>query len=527
LRAALYWAEFLRNAGVTRLFGHPGTESIELIHAAHEAGLEFVLTHHEATAGFAASMTGRLTGIPGVCLTTAGPGATNIASAVAQAHLDRMPMLAFTGDHPMGPAQPLHQRLPPDLYGPIARATVRLSAETLPAEMPRALAMAVRYPPGPVYVTFPSDQMSLEVAPTGLPDLATTIDEEAPAGLEIARQMIEAAARPMIIAGLGIPAARAEDAFRRFAAALRAPVADTPQGRGSFPTDDPRYVGTFATHRDATVASVANASDLIVAVGLDSVEFLKPWQLQPPVLVLASGSGAPDPAIPAKHVVSGAIGVILTDLAQVQPGGNWDVEEIEPHKEPGAFQPAASAEDGALSPQAVVDALSDALAPEAIVTVDVGSHKLLMVQRWTVREPATFLNSSGISSMGTGLPFAVAAKLVHPERQVVAVIGDGGFLMYAGEMATLARMGLSIVVVVMSDSALYSIKIKQLRRSYPPIGTDFPGVRVAAIARAFGVHGEEVGTLDAIRHAIARALERDGPTVIEASIDPAGYELTQ
>ena len=168
MRAALYWAQYLSSRGVPRVFGHPGTESIELIEALRETGIDFILTHHEASAAFAASMTGRLTGTPGICLTTAGPGVTNATSGIAQAHMDRMPLIIVTGDHPQGPGQPTHQRLPPDLFAPIARATIRLSADTLPTDLPRAFASALAHPQGPVHVTFPSDQMTIEI---GSPEL--------------------------------------------------------------------------------------------------------------------------------------------------------------------------------------------------------------------------------------------------------------------------------------------------------------------------------------------------------------------
>lgn len=534
MRAALYWAQFLKAAGVPRIFGHPGTESIELLEAADEVGLPFILTHHEATSGFAASMTGRLTGTPGVCVTTAGPGATNVASAIAQATLDRMPLLAVTGDHTVGPGQPLHQRLSPTLYGPITKATVRLTADSIERELPRAWKLAAARPQGAVHVTFPSDQMTIDVgAEPGT--VAPPVDdrEEIEGDLGAARSMIAEASRPFLIAGLGVPAAGVEMAFRRLAETLDAPVADTPQGRGSYPTDGRRYVGTFATHRDAEVAAVANASDLIITVGLDSVEFLKKWGLTPPVLALSDAVGWDDPAIPATATLIGPLDHLLAALADTRPASSWaddllrrTVAAAVPADPSAVLEPAAVS-DSSLRPQEVVDALRRELPVDGIVSVDVGSHKLLMVRRWQVSEPGTFLNSSGISSMGTGLPFALAAKLAYPKRQVVAVIGDGGFLMYAGELATLARLRVPVLVVVMADAALYSIKIKQVRRHYRAVGTEFPGIQVAEIARAFGVDADRVATSADFSAAVRRALGRSGPTVVEAVIDPAGYALSQ
>jgi acetolactate synthase-1/2/3 large subunit len=164
---------------------------------------------------------------------------------------------------------------------------------------------------------------------------------------------------------------------------------------------------------------------------------------------------------------------------------------------------------------------------DGVVSVDVGSHKLLMVLQWIARQPQSFLNSSGISSMGSGIPFALAAKLTWPERPVAAVIGDGGFLMYTGQLAALARVEGPLLVVVMADAALYSIKIKQLQRNYPPVGTDFPPVAIAAIARDFGLCAERVTSRAECRAAFAAGMRADRPTVVEAVIDPTGYGYSQ
>ncbi|HEV8656369.1 MAG TPA: thiamine pyrophosphate-binding protein [Candidatus Limnocylindria bacterium] len=529
MRAALYWARHLKERGVRRIFGHPGTESIELLEAAREAGLEFVLTHHEATAAFAAAMTGRLTGVPGVCVTTAGPGATNVASGVAQAYMDRMPLLVVTGDHPHGPGQPRHQRLPPDLYSSISRGTIRLTAANVATELPQAFDRALQHPQGPVYMTFPSGEMIKDAAGTPEPRGASAARRVPDLGG--AERMIAGARRPMMIAGLGLTNVCGEDAFMRAVTSLGTPVADTPQSRGCIPSDHELYVGTFATHRDAAVTDLANASDLVIAVGLDSVEFLKPWQLKPPVLALAEAEAGNDPAIPATTAIDGPLPAMLERLARVRPAGAWPRDEVAAYRTRflGSLMPPNSDEGrGRMWPQTVVATLREILPDDGVVSVDVGSHKLLMVLQWPVRRPRTFLSSSGLSSMGTGVPFALAAKLAQPEHPVVAVIGDGGFLMYAGEMATLARLGVPVVIVVMADAALYSIKIKQVRRSYAPTGTEIvPEVGIADVARSFGLQAERVSSAAALAGALRRALGADRPTVVEALIDPAGYEHSQ
>jgi acetolactate synthase-1/2/3 large subunit len=222
---------------------------------------------------------------------------------------------------------------------------------------------------------------------------------------------------------------------------------------------------------------------------------------------------------------------MLERLARVRPAGAWPRDEVAAYRTRflGSLIPPNSDEGrGRMWPQTVVATLREILPDDGVVSVDVGSHKLLMVLQWPVRRPRTFLSSSGLSSMGTGVPFALAAKLAQPEHPVVAVIGDGGFLMYAGEMATLARLGVPVVIVVMADAALYSIKIKQVRRSYAPTGTEIvPEVGIADVARSFGLQAERVSSAAALAGALRRALGADRPTVVEALIDPAGYEHSQ
>jgi acetolactate synthase-1/2/3 large subunit len=526
--AARYWARQLRGYGVTRVFGLPGTETIELIEAAREEGLDFFLTHHEATAAFAAGMVGQLTRVPGVCIASGGPGSTNLVSGIAAAHLDRRPLLAVIGDHEHAPGLPRHQRLPLELFASIARASARVTAGSLASELPRLVRATVGDPPGPAVLSFPTPE-AMKVMPEAEPTRPEpTVRPPAMPDLTPAIKAIAGSRRAMIIVGLGVANASAGTELVRFAERLGCPVADTPQAKGWFPNSHPLFAGTYATHHNESIVALANASDLVIAVGLDSVEFLRPWQIASPVLSLAA-TGSAEKALPTKLTIEGPLAPMLDALASAaQPYGTHP---------PGAAAACrvtvleglvpASERAGVLWPQTVITELRRALPADGVVTVDVGSHKLLMVLQWTTDLPNTFLNTSGLSSMGTGLPFAIAAKLTWPERPVAAVIGDGGYLMYAGELATLERTGLPIVIVVMNDAALFSIKIKQLRRSYPPVGTEFAGVAVADIARSFGLCAERVTGRAECARAFAAALARDRPTVIDASIDPSGYELSQ
>jgi acetolactate synthase-1/2/3 large subunit len=528
LTAARYFARELRRYGITRVFGLPGTETIELIEATRQEGLDFFLTHHEATAAFAAGMAGALSGVPGVCIASGGPGSTNLVSGIAAAHLDRRPLLAVIGDHEHAPELPRHQRLPIELFASIARASARVDAGSLAAELPRLLEAALGDPPGPAVLSFPTPAAMSEMPARTPAQPERAVRSAAVPDLAAALNAIAVSRRAMIIAGLGVAGGSAGAALVRLAERLGCPVADTPQAKGWFPNSHALFAGTYATHRNESIVALANASDLVIAVGLDSVEFLRPWQVTTPVLSLGA-PGSAERALPAHVAVEGPLAAMLEALAgQARPAGAHPPATAAGCRAQllDGLMPSAE-RDGILWPQTVIAELRRALPPDGVVTVDVGSHKLLMVLQWSTDLPNTFLNTSGLSSMGTGLPFAIAAKLTWPERPVAALIGDGGYLMYAGELATLARARLPIVVVVMNDAALFSIKIKQVRRAYPAIGTEFDPVAVADIARAFGLCAERVTSRAECARAFAAALGRDTPTVIDAVIDPTGYELSQ
>lgn len=531
---AEYVAQFLRRSGVSRVFGLPGTETIELIEAMRREGLEFVLTHHEATATFAAAMTGHLTGVPGVCLVAGGPGTTNTTSGVFAAHLDRLPLCVLIGDHVAAPGLPAHQRLPFEhVADGVARARLAVQASDVAERLPAVFAAATSPLPGPVIVSIPTGQVDQPVSADVAPPLrgGAAVDVAALVA-PLARRLTDAK-RVFIVAGLGITWGDDADRLVRLAERLQAPVADTPQSKGWFPNDHPLYVGTIATRRNRPVAGLAEQADIVLAVGLDSVELLSAWPLSRPLVSLAP-TNAGEPALPSTVALDAPLDAALDELLArlEQRDGPWDLPEIAAAREEirGGLWPTGESDppDG-LWPQTVVDELQRALPPGAVVTTDVGSHKLLMVQQWVAAQPNTFLNSSGLASMGTGIPFAIAAKYAWPERTVAAVVGDGGVLMYAGELASVARMRGPLPIVALNDGALSSIRVKQARRGYPPVGTLLPGpeLRLAALARATGLPAVRVSSQSTLRRALRRAATADRPMFVEAMVDPRGYEFSQ
>jgi acetolactate synthase-1/2/3 large subunit len=307
----------------------------------------------------------------------------------------------------------------------------------------------------------------------------------------------------------------------------------TTQVKGYFPEDHPLYAGTFGMYRDESLHELMEAADLIVAVGLDGTDFFKRWRTATPVLSLAA-ENANDPSFQPALAVEGPLGELL-ELAAGARGSGSDWKGEEPARARAGIAEVVrpkleTAPDGTgeqMPPQTAIEELQRLFPRDGICTVDVGSHKIVVVQQWRAHEPGTFISSNGLSPMGTGLPFAIAAKLERPEREVVCICGDGGLLMYAGELATASHLGLKITVLLMADQALSSIRVKQTRSDYPSTGTEFSRPEWASLAEGFGFRYARVGRRSDCAEALQQALRGDEPTLIEANVDAEEYNTTQ
>jgi len=487
----------------------------------------FILTHHESPAGYMAGTIGLLTGVPGLCLVTRGPGAVNMTSAVAMAYLDRLPLIAVSGDlEPSQVGRFTHQWLDlVNLFRPVTKASSRLLAAEIETALPQAVELARSGRPGPVYFAFPApeanqdlphipDDMSVEeigrrFAPepkaAPLPDLAGLVDA------------LRRARAPVIMAGLGVAYSRTAADLLATAEHLRVPVTVTAQSKGHFPEDHPLFAGTFGVYTDAPIYRLIEEADLILAVGLDGVEFFKPWKISTPVVSVAPAAAA-DPSYSPGLAVDGDLAAVLAAVRrEVEPKDGWTLARIDGCRQEVAalMTPEVVEAGGRVAPQTAIAALRELLPRDGILTVDVGAHKLVAMAQWPAYRPDTFLTTNGLSSMGYAIPGAVAAGLARPSQPVVALAGDGGFLMYAGEVETLARLKLPITVVVMNDGSLSSIKVKQAKRNLPSVGVEFGQPDYVGLARGFGLLGFRARTREECREAFARALESGQGAVVE------------
>lgn len=521
--------DVLERIGTRYVFGYPGGQNARFIEAIHGSKTEFVLVTHEACAGFMADVYGRLTGKPGACLSTLGPGATNMTTGVGNAFLDRVPLLAFTaqmGKFWQGRTVQMHidhQKL----YAPITKWSVALETGRVFSSLQKAAEIALAEQPGPVHVDFPEDvaeelsaEKSGEFRPFSRPP--APFDPEA---LKNAEQLIRKAQYPLVAVGLTMNRAGATKELREFVAKNRLPVVTTLMAKGQIAEEESPFVGVVGRARRDIVGEYYKPADLVIAIGYDPVEFnYEDWMHKDLPLVpidtvpadIASGYSVPCQVI-------GDIREILKSLSGMEKlQHRWDLEALRSHRQ--KLYRALTPPQANFSPHHALLAMREILPADGILVADVGAHTHMIGQLWDTRGPGNFLVSNGWSSMGFGIPAAIAAKLVLPQRPVAACVGDGGFLMMVGEINTAVRLRLPVVFVVLRDCFLSLIKVKQSRKEYHRYGVELLGPGYTSSDNFFGAKVSVARTEEEFRYAFKRGLEANEPLVIEAVVDPAEYD---
>lgn len=514
-------ADELAGAGVDRAFGLPGGEVLHLLDAMRRRGIEFTLCRHEASAGVAAAVYGKLRGTAGVVVATLGPGASNLLFPIANSLLDREPLVAVSaqlpGSHPPGHT---HQRLPLlEVFGPVTKMAAAVHPGRSRATVRDAVRAATTEPLGPAYLTLAAEDARAPEAEAPLPAAGAGAprpgDPAAAAAVLTAR--LAAARRPLVVVGLGT---RWSDAalLRRWLAAWNLPHGVTPKAKGMVDETGPGFVGVFGGMAiDGVMLEALAAADLVVGFGLDPVEIDKTWHATTDIAWVLESPGA------TGQVPAGTVLAAHHDLLEVlgeRPPGAWS-DPFEPMR--GRRRELLDAGRGSLRPTGVVAAVHAGAPAHTAVTTDVGSHKFLFGQFWPSREPAGFWMSNGLSGMGYGLPAAIGAKLARPDLPVLAVMGDGGFAMMSQELETSRRAGAPVVAVVLVDGSLSLIRIGQENRGLPNHGVDFGPLDSVLTARAAGVEGVRVESAADLTAAVRDAFAAGRTTVIEVHVDPDSY----
>jgi acetolactate synthase I/II/III large subunit len=522
-------AEELRESGVEYVYGLPGGENVQLLDAIRRAGIRYVLVHHESSAVFMADVNARLTGKPGVCMTTLGPGAANAMAGLAHAYLDRAPILIVT---PQIPSDHLpdetHQYIDiAAMYSPVTKGSFKITIENARESVRRALAMIREDRPGPVHLQVTNDDAAKPAGEneSGRHHLAPI--QPAPGDFAITHDVLSRARRPVIVVGLGLEPERPYRELLALAEAARAPVICTPKAKGCIADDHALAGGVIGLTRTDPAYEILDQADAIIAVGLDVVELVKSWNYSVPLIWAAPWENR-DPVIKSAAEFVGPMIPVLAELHKAEWGtdAEWGQARVAARRAKLAEQKLPAPSKGRMLPQQVLATLRHEAPRDVIFTTDVGSHKILSCLTWQTYEPNGFFVSNGLSSMGFGLPAAIAACMIHPARPVACVIGDAGLLMTMGELNLLARTKATVIVIVMNDGALDLIRAQQLKAGKPVYGTEFSNPDLMAIGRAFGIQSCRVADQEECRAEIGAALTRKGPTLIEAMIDPVSYPTT-
>jgi len=519
-------AKTLADAGITKAFGLPGGEVLVLIDELRKVGIDFVLMRHEANAGIAAAVYGKIKRQPGVVIATLGPGAANLLLPVANSYLDQEPLLAITARIPDEfPKLHTHQLLPlHDTFRPMCKVVDTITQSNAGDVVGHAIAACVDRPYGAAYLTLSAREATKPLLMIGRKynDGPPTAPMANPAARAAdLRSRCAMAAKPLVLIGLGVDSRRAE-LLRRWLDTWQLPFAVTPKVKGVVDEASPNFVGVISgMAADGLMVDALKAADLLVGFGLDPVEIDKLWHAELPIHWVLETRNATDVAPDDSPLVNHF--ALLEALLEGPPPKTWGrpfasfqqqrTEML--HGEPGA--------PGVMWPGDIIRALADAVPSETIVTTDVGSHKYLFGQFWPSRHPETFWMSNGLSGMAYGLSAAIGAKLACPDVPVLAAVGDGGFSMNAQELETAERIGAPFVTVVLEDNAYSLIKLAQENRKLEPYRMDFNPIDNVKMAEACGVRALRTSNPDEMASAVTRAVDERKSLVVAVPVHYADY----
>jgi acetolactate synthase I/II/III large subunit len=518
----------LESEGVERIFGIPGEENLDVVESIRSSSIELVLTRHEQAAAFMAATHGRLTGRPGVCISTLGPGALNFSTGAAYAHLGAMPMIMLTGQKAIMTARQARFQIVDVIASmkPLTKMTRQIvSAASIPAIVREAFRVATEERPGPVHLELPEDVAGEEVDPVPLiPPHPVDIPVAHPAALDRAAEMILRAKNPLIMLGAAASRPQLAEHLSAFVQRTRLPFFTTQMGKGSVAGGSNLYMGTAALSEGDYVHRAVNRADLIVAVGHDTIE-------KPPFIM---GEGGPQvihvgfmPAnveqvyAPQAEVI-GDVGPSLALLAdrlegKLQPGQSdllglraGILEHINDRATEDRFP---------VTPQRLVHDVRAVMPEDGIVCLDNGMYKIWFARNYRTRVANTLLLDNALATMGAGLPSAMMAKLLYPGRRVMAVCGDGGFMMNSQEMETAVRLGLDLVVLILDDSAYGMIRWKQAADGFPDYGLTFGNPDFVKYAESYGARGWRVTATDDLVPTLEQAFTAGGVHVVAVPID--------
>lgn len=519
----------LENEGVEYIFAVPGEENLAFLEALRTSSIKLVLNRHEQAAGFMAATYGRLTGRVGVCLSTLGPGATNFVTAAAYAQLGGMPMMMISGQKPIKSSkQGLFQILDVvDLMRPLTKYTRQITnANTIPAKVREAFRLASEERPGAVHLELPED-IADEV-----PESDTHIfkpsdarrPSASPKSLEMACQMLREARHPLIMIGAGANRKRVSQALLHLVNVTGIPFFTTQMGKGVVDERHPRYLGNAALSAGDFVHCAIDRADLVINVGHDVVEkppfFMTPGGKK--VIHVNFSAADVDPVYFPQHEVVGDIANSVEYMAEnCGQCANHDFTRLMEVKEAVDAHLQERAEDDRFPviPQRIVHDVRQVMPEDGIITLDNGMYKLWFARNYPAYDNNTVLLDNALASMGAGLPSGMMASMLYPNLKVMAVCGDGGFMMNSQELETAVRLNLNLVVLIINDSAYGMIKWKQGQEGYTDFGLDYRNPDFVTYAESYGAKGHRITRTQDLQPTLEKALAEGGVHLVEVPVD--------
>jgi acetolactate synthase-1/2/3 large subunit len=516
----------LENEGVDRIFGIPGEENLDVVESLRSSRIELVLTRHEQAASFMAATYGRLTGRPGVCISTLGPGALNFSTGAAYAHLGAMPMIMITGQKPIMTARQARFQIVDVIASmkPLTKMSRQIvSAASIPTIVRDSFRVAMEERPGPVHLELPEDIAAEDADAEILPIHPIERPVAHPAALDRAAGMILAAKRPLIMIGAAGNRPRLVEAMSDFVRRVRIPFFNTQMGKGAVTGGSNLYMGTAALSERDYVHQAIDRADLIISIGHDTVE-------KPPFIMGRNGPTVIHVGFTSANVeqvffphaeVIGDIGASLPLLAERLEGKlEADESMLELRQEIlGHINERAEDDRFPVTPQRLVHDVRSVMPEDGIVCLDNGMYKIWFARNYRTHVANTLLLDNALATMGAGLPSAMMAALLHRDRRVMAVCGDGGFMMNSQEMETAVRLGLNLVVVILDDGAYGMIRWKQAVDDFPDYGMTFDNPDFVTYARAYGATGHRVGRTEDLAPTLEAAFSAGGVHIVAVPID--------
>ncbi|MBI4313788.1 MAG: acetolactate synthase large subunit [Candidatus Omnitrophica bacterium] len=530
MNAAELFVRCLEREGVEYVFGLPGEENLAFLDALSESSIRFISTRHEQGAAFMADVYGRLTGKAGVCSSTLGPGATNLVTGVADAFLDRVPMVAITAQSGMETVhKESHQAI--DLLGMFRSVTKWNASIRHPSVVTEVVRKAFKISqaekPGPCHLELPEDVAGCEAKGEPLVPMKTRRPSPDRPSLQAAAEMIASSGQPIILAGNGVIRGGASEELRKFSKAAGIPVANTFMGKGVVPWEDELSLLSIGLQAHDYVNCGFDRADLVIAVGYDFAEYAPHFwnpQQNKKIIHIDFTAGEVDAAYtPAVEIVAD----IRETLELLRPLVPPLIQEKKHSAIPqmlrqyilGDLKRLNQDESFPLKPQRVLHDLHSVLGRKDLVISDVGAHKLWIARMYLASEPNTVIISNGFAAMGIAFPGAIAAGLAYPDRHVVAACGDGGFLMNSQEMETAVRLKLHPAVLIFNDNGYGLIRWKQEARFHRAAGVSLGNPDWVKFAESFGAKGYRIEAAADLKKVLQEALRQKVPTVIDVPID--------